>query len=233
MSKEDKRAAARGNNPLTQTHENIYQDEDAPKPTTSAAFKQIMQQKAIQKQVEQGNAIVSMQKGVIEIRGCKMTPTGLVIPESTSTDDLQFVATVISELEGALQWMIGDIIAFSEHIGYGDITELARWFDKAPQTLMNWGSVCRFFNQTSRHREVLHKRRPKLTFSHHVEVSGRNDADELLDKAEEGAWSIARLRKEISKDILQDEGSTTTGFADRENRNRMNRVWGAGIFLGI
>jgi hypothetical protein len=227
VSKEDKRASARGNNPLTQKHETIYQDEDAPQPTTSLAFKQMMEQRAIKQQVEQGNAIVSMQKGIIEIRGCKMTPTGLTIPDNASTEDLHFVATVISELEGALQWMIGDIVAFSEQLGYGDITEMALWFDKAPQTLMNWGSVCRFFGGTSRHREILHRRRAKLTFSHHAEVSGRENAEELLDKAEEGNWSVARLRKEISKDLLQEDEATSTGFADRETRNRMNRVWRA------
>lgn len=142
-------------------------------------------------------SIISLRQGTIEIRGCEMTPTGLVIPDGTSQDDLKFVAGVINQLEGSLQWMIGDIVAFSEARDYGDVKELAEWFNKAPKTLSNWASVCRVFGTSSRHREHL-PRRAALSFSHHAEVVDCENAEELLDMAEAKSWSIARLREEIN-----------------------------------
>lgn len=142
--------------------------------------------------VRKAQSLGLMKNGVIEIRGCQMTPTGLMIPENTSKEDLEFVAGVIHQFEGSLQWMIGDIVAFSEDLEHGDIDRLAKLFEKSAGTLYNWGSVCRAFRQTSRRREVL-------SFKHHTEVASLQDADFWLEQAIQNKWSATKLRKEIGK----------------------------------
>lgn len=192
--------------------DSIYQKNGATNGgSTSAAFMNMMKnKKALQEEEQKGNAILNIEKGIIEIRGCQMIPTGLVIPPNISEDDLEYVADVVRQLGGAIQWMMGDILAFSETVSYGDVNKIAEWLDRSPKTLSNWASVCEFFDNMSK----TSQRREGLEFGHHEAIISLMKSDpeiafELLDKAEIGdeledgtfrRWSVARLRSEIAKE---------------------------------
>lgn len=134
-------------------------------------------------------AIVLPKGEKIVVRGCEFTQVGLVIPDNLAEDDWKYVVQSIARLEAALQWMVGDLWAFAM-AHYGGRAELATLTKKSEKTLSNWASVCRAFpDQSSRQRE--------LSFTHHAEVAGREDAQELLQQAIEGEWTAAELREVI------------------------------------
>ena len=77
-----------------------------------------------------------------------------------------------------------DNLSFGHHAlvqgeawGYGELEGICERFGLNYQTAMNSKSVCDSFE--------ISRRRENLTFSHHAEVQGRSDADELLDWCEE------------------------------------------------
>jgi N6-adenosine-specific RNA methylase IME4 len=123
------------------------------------------------------------------------TRTSLGLPTGLSQDDWIACGRVLAEVEGAIQWWIGDWWAFGEHT-YGDrkaIVDREDWRGPAFQTCANAASVCIAF-ETSRRRELV-------SFSHHAEVAGLPvaDADFWLDRAEREDWSRNQLRAAIKQ----------------------------------
>lgn len=130
--------------------------------------------------------------GVIDLRGIKVTPTGADIPAGISTSDFVWAIGMIAQLEQALQWVIGDLIAFGL-AQYGDLGTWAESFARDRQTLSNWASICRSIPKTSRQRE--------LSFTHHSLVANHPNRDGLLALAIQNKWSVAKLREFIAGEL--------------------------------
>jgi N6-adenosine-specific RNA methylase IME4 len=123
--------------------------------------------------------------------------THLTLPADLSFDDWIACGKLLAEVDGAVQWWIGDWWAFGSHaygVRKGHVADSDEWHGPAFQTCMNAASVCRAFVETSRRREVL-------TFSHHAEVLGLEpaEADWWLDQAEAEGWSRNQLRAAIKQ----------------------------------
>lgn len=123
------------------------------------------------------------------------TRTSLTLPADLSVDDWLACGQLLAEVEGAVQWWIGDWWAFGEH-SYGvrkGLVESDDWHGPAFDTCAAAARVCRDF-ETCRRRQVL-------SFSHHREVAGLPDADAdyWLDQAEAEGWSRNQLRSAIKQ----------------------------------
>lgn len=131
----------------------------------------------------------------------EITRTGWRLPAGLSEEQWQEAGGQLGQVEGSLQWWIGDWWTYGHR--YGDraalykpgpdgVPEAERLGLPEFQTCANCASVCRTF-ETSRRREVL-------SFTHHAEVSGVGDpgeADRLLDWCEEGEDGRPRPVREL------------------------------------
>lgn len=126
------------------------------------------------KSVAQGSLIAILPK-----QG-NLTKTAWELPSSMTEGDWKSAGQALSQVEGAMNWWLGDWWRFGEH-KYGDrkaLVESDEWTGPAFQTCMDVAAVCAKF-KTSRRREVV-------PFGHHREVLSLPDAesDQLLDWCE-------------------------------------------------
>lgn len=155
------------------------------------------------------NEVVMLQEQVsraVVLGRCEMTSVGLNMPPDLSQDEWTHIGTELMRLEGSLNWMIGDWLAFGENAGYGEAKQIALELGKHSGTLWNWAWVARELPETSYRYEVL-------SHTHHVVVVSMTSPDKYHDwlaQAAEGdvinketgerkMWSISRLKLEINK----------------------------------
>lgn len=124
------------------------------------------------------------------------SPTHLTLPADLSFDDWIACGKLLAEVDGAVQWWIGDWWAFGGQ-AYGvrkAHVESDEWHGPAFQTCAIAATVCRKFLETFRRRKVL-------SFAHHAEVTALepNEADWWLDQAEAEGWSRNQLRAAIKQ----------------------------------
>jgi N6-adenosine-specific RNA methylase IME4 len=163
---------------------------------------------------------------VVEFRGGKLalpghaSAVGLELPEDLTEAEWRQVGDVLKSAERSLMWWIGDWLRFGEKRWGEKYAEAQERTGRAYQTLANAKSVAEAFPDFSRRRE-------NLSWGHHAEVAGRDDADELLDRAEREDISVRELRAEVSRRRVAAElnvpGSTCTvadlqALADRGER---------------
>jgi hypothetical protein len=143
---------------------------------------------------------------VLQQLGCTETACGLLLPSDLTLEDWAAVGRALGRQQRTLQWRIGDWWNHPGH-AYGDriaIVQSVDWEDDgspAFSTCVHAGRAARAFPEESR------RRRPLLSFSHHLEVASLPPrmADELLDLCEETAavtgkpLSVRALRKEINQ----------------------------------
>ena len=109
-----------------------------------------------------------------------LTKTAWELPSTMTEGDWKSAGQALSQVEGAMNWWLGDWWRFGEH-KYGDrkaLVESDEWTGPVFGTCMNAATVCAKF-QTSRRREVV-------PFSHHAECSSIPDAeaDQILEWCE-------------------------------------------------
>ncbi len=120
--------------------------------------------------------------------GFKCSPVGLAANKTLTQEQCDGAGRQLSHVDARLSWYIGDFANIREDRGYGSHVETADRFNIAHQTVKNTACVCRAFEQ--------YRRRDRLTFGHHAEVTNRNDADELLDWCVANNASVQELRAE-------------------------------------
>lgn len=164
-----------------------------------ALEEEVSELRAIAAQVQEGH-VVSMGR-------CQITPIGLQLPDDLSRDEWEQIGDQLALLDGALQWMIGDWLAFGEDKQYGKIIELAEQLGKEAGTLYNWAWTSRELPQpVQRYEELSHTH-------HQVVISMVKDPQERQDWLQKAAygeviredgtrkvWSVARLKREIKGD---------------------------------
>ena len=167
------------------------------------------------------NKMVQTNNGNIIIGDFTLTQKGAIWDDANNPtkDNWEQALSITFRLESGLQWIIGDLIAFGEVVGYGDTEEVAQLFGKRPQTLYNWASICRTFPEISRRREIL-------SISHHDAVAGiksETKREKLLDQAIEENWSVARLRQEADGKKKLSDGDTNKQVI-KIQRKRINTI---------
>lgn len=101
---------------------------------------------------------------------------GLVVREGLTPELWEAVGHQLATLERGYMWAIGDWLNAGERKGYmerGKYDEAAERFGLSKTSVRYAADIARQFPKSARRRA--------LSFEHHKEVQGREDADELLD----------------------------------------------------
>lgn len=120
---------------------------------------------------------------------CHYSATGLDIDEDTSFQDWQVIGDFLKFLDGSIQWIIGDWVAFGEK-RYGDqYTAAMQATGMAYKTVANALWVAK--------RIPKERRRPSLTFSHHMRVAAlpMRKQEALLNRAVKEGLGVTAVYK--------------------------------------
>lgn len=163
---------------------------------------QLEQEKARSQQLEQlvvqlqqqGTSNLSVQDGTLLVHGFQLTSKGLIAPDQMNYDAWRLLGDLLFKLEGSIQWLIGDWLAYGEDVKWGDIPKLSQELGKAEQTLHDYTSVAR--------RVQFSFRQEKLTYTHHAVAANAQLSPEGLEYALAGAvhfdFSVSQFRKWIN-----------------------------------
>ncbi len=119
----------------------------------------------------------------------RLTPTGLAGGENASEDEYRALGQLLLQLEGSLQWLIGDWINALDDKAWGrTYQELAEAFGLEVDTLRHHASVAANVKSWIR----IHT----LSFSHHRIVAKLDEENQQLwlQAADEHNWSVKKLR---------------------------------------
>lgn len=143
------------------------------------------------------SAIVPDTGEVVEFEGRQLvlpgrvSTVGLDLPDDLSFEQWNGIGAALQGVSRSVQWWIGDWLRYGEK-RYGEMyAQAVKETGRDDGALRNLKWVADKFS--------LSRRRDALTWSHHNEVAGRADADELLDVAEREDWSTRELRAEVSR----------------------------------
>lgn len=125
-------------------------------------------------------------------------------PDLTFEEWLSYGAALI-DIEGSVQWWLGDWWAYGEQRKWGDGPKIAERLGIAVQTLLNYGSVARSVESS--------RRREDLNFSQHVEVAKLTPArqDQMLERAATEHLSVNKMRSTMKRDAAVDR-TRAVGF---------------------
>ena len=129
---------------------------------------------------------------VISLPG-RLTPVSWQLPNDLTYEDWLHYGKMLTQMQGAIQWALGDWWVHGEH-KYGKRVKALRdgaFGTYAIQTLKNFAWVAKHV-ETSRRRDVL-------TFGHHEAVAALPAAQQKhwLERAARERLSVHRLRKSI------------------------------------
>lgn len=152
---------------------------------------------------ETGLALVEGDKVLTSMFGVRFSFTRAIVPDRISFDRLKSAYDFASGMREYSKWWQGDIIGATEAKHGEKYSELAEFSGQAEGSLRNVASLAKRFPP--------HRRRPRLSWSHHDAVKGLPDevGDALLIEAEgtehlpesagpdrHGPWSVEQLRAE-------------------------------------
>lgn len=159
---------------------------------------QALQEKAaeadwLRQQLAKQSSGLAVQGGGLIVEGFQFSPTGLIAPEEFSDEAWEQIGHLLFKLEGSLQWLIGDWLAYGNDIKWGDGPAFAEKFGRDYGTIRNYASLSR--------QIPLSFRNDKLTYTHHVVAANAKLESEQLEYAFAGAihfdFSVSEFRKWI------------------------------------
>lgn len=166
--------------------------------------------------------LVATSEGLIQYKNFELTPTGFVMPEDATSDSFDELGQILFRLEGAIQWLIGDWLAYSEAYQWGDIPALAEQFGREVNTLYDYKKVCSQLK--------FGVRTPNLSFSHHRLVMYLPSDEQIywLTQAEANNWSVATLRAAIKADSQPEiPARTQSPLANIRHKQTFDRIFTA------
>lgn len=149
----------------------------------------------------------------------QMTKTRLIIPETTTFEEWEDIGYQLKNVEGAIQFWVGDWINFGERKWGEKYLEAVRMTGYDYETL-RWHSYVakrtQFVPQGTDLPENTILRRDGLSFTHHKEVAALAPvvANRLLDKAEADALTVSELRAEVREWKAEHEPAATIAPPD-------------------
>lgn len=126
----------------------------------------------------------------MSLPGFHATPAGLVADESLTREQWEQAGQILGAIDGRLMWYVGDWLNAGEDGGYiarGKLDEACKRFGIAYKTAAQAAWVCRKVESSLR--------REHLSFHHHKEVAGRDDAEQLLQWASQEKATVKQLRE--------------------------------------
>ncbi len=143
------------------------------------------------------SAIVPDTGEVVEFEGRQLvlpgrvSTVGLDLPDDLSFEQWNGIGAALQGVGRSVQWWIGDWLRYGER-RYGEM--YAQAIEETGRSYDNLRTA-----KAVAERIQFDRRRSNLSFGHHAEVAFRDDADELLDLAEQRDFSVRDLRAEVSR----------------------------------
>lgn len=135
--------------------------------------------------------------------GIQVHKSGLLFTAKQSLSMWEQVGNRLFAFADSSTWWIADWLVYGESAFQDRYEEAIKQTSLSYQTLRNYTWVARRF--------PLSRRRPGLSFSHHLEVVAleQPEQDYWLRKAEELSWSRNKLRAEVRGSLLLRQGDPT------------------------
>ena len=126
-----------------------------------------------------------------------ITRRGLRLPRRMAFDKWVGIGNYLSGVMSASSWCLGDWLVYGEATFTGRYRDAIELTSLDYQTLRNHAWVARSF--------PMSRRRDRLSFTHHAEVAALSEPEQdfWLLKAEQHAWSVKRLRREVRASLLE------------------------------
>lgn len=121
----------------------------------------------------------------------KVTAVGLELPLGLTYEQWETIGVQLQACAKSLMWWLGDWVRYGKS-NYGE--RFAQAIDVSGKAM----NTCQTALWVAEQFPEL-RRRNSLSWSHHREVAGRDDAAELLDLAEMEDWSKRDLRAEVNR----------------------------------
>lgn len=138
---------------------------------------------------------LTVQEGGLVVQGFQFSPTGLIPPDEITQESWEQVGLLLFRLEGSMQWLIGDWLAYGEDLQYGQVKQIADSLGKDYKTLRNCMTVSRAIE--------VSRRRDTLSYGHHEAVT-KYEPDEqaqYLAYAQHQGLNRAQFRKWLKEEI--------------------------------
>lgn len=140
-----------------------------------------------------------------------LTNVGLNLPDQFTEDEFFEAGKLLSRIDQGMQWAIGD---WYNAIPWGDKEAACERAGLNCKTAQQYGWVCGYYKDFSTRRD--------LKFSHHkalaIETLTPEQRSDLLIKAEDNKWSVARLTKERDKLLGKPEKVPLLSFDNKVDK---------------
>lgn len=142
--------------------------------------------------------LATFEDGSFQFGRFQITTLGFEMPDNVSIEEYRDLGALLFNMEGALQWSIGDWIVAAkagEDSTYGTTyKEIMEQSDRSYSTVSKYKLVAE--------RIEFFRRRKNLSYTHHSEIAQANisdkQRDKLLNDAEINNWTIKQLREAIA-----------------------------------
>jgi hypothetical protein len=133
-----------------------------------------------------------MRDNQIQVGAFTLTSNGLEMSGEAGQEEWGKLGDLLFRLEGSIQWLIGDWLAYGDNLAYGDLKARVEATGRDYNTVRNYMVVCRAFE--------LSRRRYNLSFGHYqaaASLETEEMQDEALAYAQQEKLSVAAFRKAI------------------------------------
>lgn len=162
------------------------------------------------------NALMQLEDGSIQQGNFILTRTGLMLTGEPDEQEWKRVGSLLQRLDGAIQWLLGDYLAYSERVWKKTYEQIAAEWGRNPKTLRNYVWVAS--------KVDMSLRKDTLDFGHHNLVAAMQPADQdhYLSWAVEKGATVAQLDKKIKDD--KDTPAPPQPIAPKETLKALNRL---------
>lgn len=163
--------------------------------------------------VEQpANAVIPADDGTLQYLSFRLTPIGLQSSGENFEDWMQ-LGRLLRQIEGSLQWLIGDWVVKGEYVYNQTYDQIAVMTGYEMKTLYEYAYVARQIDFSIRMEN--------LSFGHHQAVAALEPDQQQywLEQASAGQWSISRLRKAMRPDTEPTKRDSFASFVASQIRD--------------
>lgn len=151
----------------------------------------------------------------------RLTRVGLVTESIATIEEWQALGGLLRQLEGSIQWLIGDWMAYGERQWGKTYEQVEQETGYAYQTLRDYAYVSKAID--------LSIRIDKLSHAHHRLVAALPREQQLhwLEQAAANGWSVAAMKKHMAEEPDSEEEVVYSPLAAKEHKRRFLAVYNA------
>jgi hypothetical protein len=151
-----------------------------------------------------------MRDNQIQVGAFTLTSNGLEMSGEAGQEEWGKLGDLLFRLEGSIQWLIGDWLAYGDNLAYGDLKARVEATGRDYNTVRNYMVVCRAFE--------LSRRRYNLSFGHYQSAAALDpeNQDRALAYAVENKQSVAAFRKMVHDHLKPPPTSVSSALPTEE-----------------